>query len=66
MLDFYPDMENMTEEQLKSYQAKLLQQLAELDAREPEDMDDPSYEDWAEEHEDLENLLDELQDLLEN
>ena len=66
MLDFYPDMENMTREHLESYQARLLQQLAELDAREPEDMDDPSYEDWAEEHEDLEDLLDELQDLLEN
>ena len=66
MLDFYPDMDNMTREQLESYRAALLQKLVELDSQEPEDMEDPSYEDWADEHEELEDLLDELQDLLEN
>ena len=66
MLDFYPDMENMTREQLESYRAALLQKLVELDSQEPEDMEDPSYEDWADEHEELEDLLDELQDRLEN
>jgi len=43
----------------------LLAQIAELDAREPEDMDSELYEAWAEEHEELEDLLDEIQDLLD-
>lgn len=43
----------------------LLAQIAELDAREPSDMDSELYEAWAEEHEELEDLLDEIQDLLD-
>lgn len=50
---------------LQEQKAALLAQITELDAREPEDMDSELYEAWAEEHEELEDLLDEIQDLLE-
>ena len=50
---------------LQTQKAALLAQIAELDAREPEDMDSELYEAWAEEHEELEDLLDEIQDLLD-
>ena len=43
----------------------LLAQIAELDAKEPADMDSELYEAWAEEHEELEDLLDEILDLLD-
>lgn len=50
---------------LQEQKAALLEQLATLNAREPEDMDSELYEAWAEEHEELEDLLDEIQDLLD-
>lgn len=50
---------------LLEQKAALLAQIAQLDAREPVDMDSELYEAWAEEHEDLEDLLDEIQDLLD-
>lgn len=50
---------------LQEQKAALLAKIAELDAREPEDMDSELYEAWAEEHEELEDLLDEIQDLLD-
>ena len=50
---------------LTEQKATLLAQIAELNTREPEDMDSELYEAWAEEHEELEDLLDEVQDLLD-
>lgn len=62
MIEFNP---NEDKAQLLANQAVLLEQLAQLDAREPQDMDSELYEAWAEEHEELEDLLDEIQDLLD-
>lgn len=50
---------------LQAQKAALLAQIAQLDAREPEDMDSELYEAWAEEHEELEDLLDEILDLMD-
>lgn len=50
---------------LQEQKDALLEQIAQLNAREPEDMDSELYEAWAEEHEELEDLLDEIQDLLD-
>ena len=50
---------------LQAQKAALLEQIAQLDAREPEDMESEEYEAWADEHEELEDLLDEIQDLLD-
>ena len=41
------------------------EKLAELDAREPEDMMSKAYERWGERHEALEDELDDLLDLLD-
>ena len=45
--------------------AELREKLAELDAREPEDMMSKAYERWGERHEALEDELDDLLDLLD-
>ena len=50
---------------LQEQKAALLAQIAVLDEKEPADMDSELYEAWAEEHEELEDLLDEIQDLLD-
>ena len=62
----YPDFEEMTPEQLKACQAALLQQLSELDAKEPKNMNSEAYEAWGDQHEELEDLLDEIQDILDD
>lgn len=59
------DISDMTREQLLQYQAELLTELADLDAREPQDMASEAYEAWGDEHEELEDLLDEIQDRLD-
>ena len=45
---------------LQAQKDALLAQIAELDAREPEDMESEAYEAWADEHEELEDLLERL------
>ena len=40
-------------------------QITELDVREPANMDSEEYDLWADEHEQLEDLLDEILDLLD-
>lgn len=65
IIDFSSCSQPLNEAQLRENQAALLAQLAALDAREPENMDCAAYEDWADEHEELEDLLDEIQDLLD-
>ena len=40
-------------------------QIAALDAREPENMDSDSFEDWADRHEELEDLADDILDRLD-
>lgn len=59
------ELESMTPEQLLTCQAALQKQIAELDAKEPRNMNSEAYEAWAEEHEQMEDLLDEILDLLE-
>ena len=61
--DIYP--EDMNAEQLREYIAALKQQLAELDALEPADEESDEYEAWADEHEELEDVIDEALDRLD-
>ena len=51
---------------LLAQKAALEAQIAQLDAREPADMESEAYEAWADEHELLEDMLDEILDLLED
>ena len=51
---------------LKALLEQVNRRLSELDAEEPEDMESEAYEDWADRHEELEDLADELLDRLES
>lgn len=59
------EIDEMTKDELLEYRTQVLGLLSELDAREPKSMRSPAYDDWAEEHEDLEDLLDDIQDRLD-
>lgn len=60
-----PDMDEMDLEELKAYHLELEDALGKLDAAEPRNENSEDYENWAEEHEDLEDLLDEVLDRIE-
>ena len=64
-MDFV-DNDAMDVEELKEYLAAMRDRIAELDAREPADMESEAYEEWGEEHEELEDLVDEVLDRLED
>ena len=58
--------EEMSSSRLKSYLKELRRQVTELDAQEPRDMESEEYESWAQEHEELEDLIDEVLDRLDD
>lgn len=60
-----PDVSTMDREALREYLRDLRGQIRALDAKEPRQMDSPAYDDWAKEHEDLEDLVDEVLDRLD-
>lgn len=60
-----PNVDEMTQAELEAYIQDLEDRIAQLDAREPRNMEGEAYEDWADAHEDLEDLLDEAQDRLD-
>ena len=57
--------EGMTAEELAEFLAELLAQRQEMDAAEPDEADEEAYETWADAHEELEDLIDEVRDRLE-
>ena len=57
-----PELEALSREALLALAQELREKLAELDAREPEDMMSKAYERWGERHEALEDELDDLLD----
>ena len=59
------DIYEMTLPQLQEHYAAMQQQLQILDAKEPKNMNSEAYEEWADEHEELEDYLDEILDRLE-
>ena len=61
----YLDPEEMTVPELEELLEDLNAQLAELDAREPKSKSGDDFEAWAEEHEDLEDAIDEILDILD-
>jgi putative NADPH-quinone reductase len=63
--DEIPDLSQLDREALEDYLIQLQEALAELDEQEPEDMACEAYETWGDQHEDLEDLIDEVQELLE-
>ena len=63
--DPWARMEGMTAEELAEFLAELLAQRQEMDAAEPDEADEEAYETWADAHEELEDLIDEVRDRLE-
>ncbi len=60
-----PDVRTMGREALREALRDLQAQIRALDAKEPRQMDSLAYDDWAQEHEDLEDLMDEILDRLD-
>ena len=58
--------EDMTRDELNEYIGLLRADIAALDLKEPKSMTSKRYEAWADEHEELEDLLDEALELLED
>ena len=58
-------LEDMTRQELLNYLAELEEQLQQLDAREPKRMGSEAYEAWADEHEELEDAIDEVREFLD-
>jgi len=59
------DIYEMTLPQLQAHYAAMQEELKALDAREPKSMNSELYEEWADEHEELEDYLDEILDRME-
>ena len=62
---FAPDTETMDREELKACLQAVRERIADLDEREPVDMNSEEYEAWGECHEELEDLADEIVERLE-
>ncbi len=65
IIPFPADAEEPEQEELLARVQELHEKLAELEAREPEDMTSAAYDRWAERHEALEDELDDLMELLD-
>ena len=59
------DLYEMTLEEVQAHYAAMQLELHALDAKEPKNMNSEAYEEWADEHEELEDYLDEILDRLE-
>ena len=65
-LDAVPDIGAMDADTLKQYRRETEQTIRDLDALEPGSQTSEAYELWADLHEDLEDVLDEILDCLED
>jgi ferritin-like protein len=59
------DIYEMTLAELQAHYAAMQEELHELDAKEPKNMNSDAYEQSADEHEELEDYLDEILDRME-
>ena len=64
-MDIFRDPETMEPAELRAYLADVREELETMDEDEPEDETSEEFVDWAEEHEALEDLVDEIIDRLE-
>ena len=62
---FAPDIDTMDREELQACLREVRERIADLDEREPADMNSEEYETWGDRHEELEDLADEIIDRLE-
>lgn len=59
------ELEELTLEELYEVREQILADIAELDGRMPFDEGSEAFADWAEEHEEAEDLLDDVVDRIE-
>ena len=64
-MDLYRDPSTMEPEELRAYLADVRDELEAMDEDEPQDETSEEFVDWAEEHEALEDLADEIVERLE-
>ncbi len=64
-MDLYRDPATMDAAELRAYLADVRDELEALDEDEPQDETSEEFVDWAEEHEALEDLADEIVERLE-
>lgn len=60
-----PDIDTMEKDSLRAYLKELRERIRDLDTREPRNMNSEAYEEWADRHEELEDLVDEVLDRLD-
>ena len=60
-----PDLDVKDRQALTAYLAEIRRRIAALDEREPENMSSEAYDEWSEEHEQLEDLADDILDRIE-
>ncbi|MEI3112145.1 MAG: hypothetical protein V8S71_10175 [Oscillospiraceae bacterium] len=60
-----PDVQSMNAPALTAYLEQLRDKIAALDAAEPKNMNSDAYEEWGAQHEELEDLVDEVLDRLD-
>lgn len=64
-LEQLPDLDAMTRDGLEAYLAALKTELARLDAREPRCLTGSAHSQWEDDHEELEDLIDEVLDRMD-
>ena len=60
------ELNGLSREELEEYRAELEARLCDMDDGEPEDMTGEVFEQWAEAHESLEDLLSEVEDRIDD
>ena len=65
-MDLYRDPATMDAPELRAYLADIREELEAMDQDEPEDETSEEFVDWAEDHEALEDLADEIVERLES
>lgn len=60
-----PDVEDMEPDTLKQWRDRIAAAIRQLDGAEPKNEASEEYDQWAQDHEDLEDILDEILDRLE-
>ena len=66
LLDSVPHVPKMDADTLKAYRERIEQAIGELNALEPRSQTGEDYDHWADLHEELEDILDEILDCLED
>lgn len=61
-----PELSELDGEALLSLQQRIQEEIAALDKKEPKNEASEAYEQWADRHEELEDMLDEILDALED